>query len=102
MSSESSRRPGQDSAATSRRRDIDSLLGDLLEDAGRRSDPLALVALTALRRVHGLYPDAEQPCRRGTPENRAHTDIHNAVVEVFAAAASITGLAPTTSASADT
>lgn len=57
---------------------------DLLDAiAEARQDDLLVVTTAALRRVHGLYPGADERRLRGTGHQQARVEIHNAIVEVF-------------------
>lgn len=51
--------------------------------AEREQHTVLLMCATALRRVHDLYPRADELRLRGTPEHRARVDIHNTIVEVL-------------------
>lgn len=51
--------------------------------ADQNQNDILLMCVSALRHVHGLYPDADELRHRGSPRQQARVDIHNAIVAVL-------------------
>lgn len=71
-------------AVSSRRSGVVYALDQFEKWAQETGDTVAETLVLALRRIHDLYPEADDLEQRGTPQHQARVDIHNIIAAAIA------------------